>query len=160
LMLHSLHLSRPLDLCVFELFKILHKRERKVMQIKGETFPIHCVVLVFYKKMIIPRGRWNFNPAKFRPHPNPLFALLTINPAKIFDKIPVPETSFERLVSLGTGKAPASTATSDCRRAKIRSFRQFAMSLRAHRATLKRTCHLCDRSTCNQSSREEKITKE
>jgi hypothetical protein len=34
---HSWHLTRPLDLCVFGLFKILYKKEKRSKGVKGET---------------------------------------------------------------------------------------------------------------------------
>jgi hypothetical protein len=74
-----------------------------------------------------PEMARNFPRGKFHSHPNALFDLFTLNLAKDFDRITVPETDFKCLVSLGTKEALASTATSDRRRAKIRSPGEFAI---------------------------------
>jgi hypothetical protein len=34
---HSSHITQPLDLCVFSLFKMFYKREQKTKKMKGET---------------------------------------------------------------------------------------------------------------------------
>jgi hypothetical protein len=48
LILHSPHLSQPLNLYAFERFKLVQKKERKVTQMKGKTFKnISCDFDIF-----------------------------------------------------------------------------------------------------------------
>jgi hypothetical protein len=63
---HSSHLAEPLDLCVFGLFKIFYRKERRSKGMKGETRKISRVLLAFYKNMIIPMIQWSFKRAGFR----------------------------------------------------------------------------------------------
>jgi hypothetical protein len=51
--LHSPHLVQRLDLYVFELFTILHKKEHKVIQMKEKTLKIYPVILIVDQTMII-----------------------------------------------------------------------------------------------------------
>jgi hypothetical protein len=108
-----------------------HNKEQTVMQMKVETWEIYRMILTFDKTMRIRRVRWNSNRAQCHPHPNALFDLFTVNPAEDWDRITVPETSFERFVLMGTEEVPASKATSDRPWAKIRSPSEFVISLRA-----------------------------
>jgi hypothetical protein len=75
---HSSHVSQPLNLCVFRVFKMLYKREQKTKGMKGDTMKIYRGLLAFYKATIIPMVRWSFLRAGFRLNQNDLFALLTV----------------------------------------------------------------------------------
>jgi hypothetical protein len=57
---HISHISQPLDLCLFGIFKILYKKEKPTKVIKGETRKIYRVLLSFYKSKIIYMIRWSF----------------------------------------------------------------------------------------------------
>jgi hypothetical protein len=54
LVAHSSHASRRLDFCVFNVFKMLYKREAKTHKMKGEMLKIYRAILAFYKATIIP----------------------------------------------------------------------------------------------------------
>jgi hypothetical protein len=62
---HSSHISQPLYLCVFEIFKILYQKEKQMKGTKGETRKIYTALLSFYKSTIIPMIRWSFVRADF-----------------------------------------------------------------------------------------------
>jgi hypothetical protein len=57
LVVHSSHLAQPLDLCVFGLLKIFHRKERQSKGMKGETREIYRALLAFYESTIIPMVR-------------------------------------------------------------------------------------------------------
>jgi 4-hydroxybenzoate polyprenyltransferase len=57
LVAHSSHVSQPLDLSVFGVFKMLCKREAKTHKMKGEALKIYLAILAFYKATIIPMVR-------------------------------------------------------------------------------------------------------
>ena len=157
---HSSHLTQPLDLCVFGLFKILYKKERKVAEMKGETLKIYRALCAFYKATIIPMVRWSFSRAGFRLDPHNLFAPLTVNPAEVLDRLKVPDISLESFVSLGQEEDLSSTISSDHRRIRIPRPSEFAISLKAYADTVTGTCPLCGHAGRDESAREEEIAKE
>jgi hypothetical protein len=53
-------------LCVFGLFKILYKKEKRSKGVKGETWKINRALWAFYKRTIIPMACWSFERAGFR----------------------------------------------------------------------------------------------
>jgi hypothetical protein len=60
LVVHSSHISQPLDLCVFGIFEILYKREKQMKGMKGKTQKIDKALLAFYNSAIFPMVRWSF----------------------------------------------------------------------------------------------------
>jgi hypothetical protein len=111
LVVHSSHVSEPLDLCVFS-FKMLDKRETTTQKRKGETLKIYRAILAFYKATIIPMVRWIFVRAGFRLNRKNLLAPLTVTPADVLARIAIPEIGLEDYgfgappgVSLPAGRA-------------------------------------------------------
>jgi hypothetical protein len=60
---HSAHLAKPLDLCAFVLFKMIHQKEKDIKRTKGETRTIYRALLAFYKSIIISKICWSFERA-------------------------------------------------------------------------------------------------
>jgi hypothetical protein len=143
---HSSHLSQPLDLCVFGLFKILYKKEAKPKGMKGETSKIYRALLAFYKATIIPMVRWSFRRAGFNLNSTQLLGPLTVNPAEVLERIAVPEMALQELVSLDPSTAPASSDRAIHRRARIPAPLEFAVSLKAYVDKVSGTCPLCGHS--------------
>jgi hypothetical protein len=104
--------------------------------------------------------RESFHRAGFPSHPNAFFAPLTVNPTEVLDRIAVHKMSFERLVSLETEEAPASTATSDRGRSNIRNPDEFSISLKTYIDALKYTCHIYVQDGRDEPSREAEMEKE
>jgi hypothetical protein len=73
LLAHSSHLTQPLDLCVFGVFKVLHKTENKAKALRDETLKIYHALAPFYTFTIIPMVRWSFDWAGSRLNPERLF---------------------------------------------------------------------------------------
>jgi hypothetical protein len=84
---HSSHLSQPLDLCVFALFKILYKKERQGKGIKGETRKIDRALLALYKRTIIPMVRWSLATAGFHLSPSDLLGAVTVDPTPFLNAL-------------------------------------------------------------------------
>jgi hypothetical protein len=74
------HISQPLELCFFGVFKRLEKREQQTKETEEETIKIYGVIMVFYKATIIPMVRWRLLPAGFRLNPRDLLAPLVVTP--------------------------------------------------------------------------------
>jgi hypothetical protein len=98
LVAHSSHISQPLDLCVFGVFKMLNKREQKSKGMKGETLKICRALLVFHKATRIPMVKWSFVRAGFPLNAQDLLAPLTVTLDEVLNRIVSPEMRLEDLV--------------------------------------------------------------
>jgi hypothetical protein len=156
---HSSHLSQPLDLCVFGLFKIPSKKEAKPKEMNGETSKTYRALLAFYKATIIPMVRWSFRRAGFNLNPIQLLGPLTVNPAKVLERITVPEMALQELVSLDPSVAPASSDKSIHRRARIPAPLEFAVSLKAYVDKVSGTCPFCGHPGQAESTGDEQRAK-
>jgi hypothetical protein len=88
---HSFHISQPLDLCVFDIFKILYKEEKKTKGMKGDTRKIYRALLSFYKSTIIPMIWWIFVRAGFFLKPENLLGPVGVNGKRALERIDVLE---------------------------------------------------------------------
>jgi hypothetical protein len=88
---HSSHISQPLDLCLFWIFKILCKKENQTKGMKGETRKIYRAPLSFYKSTIIPMIRWSFVRAGLFLKPENLLGAVGANRTRVLERIEVPE---------------------------------------------------------------------
>jgi hypothetical protein len=62
---------------------------------KGESRKIHRALLTFYKSTIIPTIRWSFERARFYLNPDHLLKPLKIDPTPVFERLNVPDLSFD-----------------------------------------------------------------
>jgi hypothetical protein len=98
---HSSHLAQPLDLCVFGLFQIIYRKDKKKKKkknskgMKGETRKIYRALLAFYKSTTMSMVRWSFERAGFCLNPANLLGPLTIDPRPALGRLEVPELSFD-----------------------------------------------------------------
>jgi hypothetical protein len=95
LVVHFSHISEPPDLCVFENFKFLYKKENKVKGMKEDTLKIYRAIAAFCKATIILIVRWSFTFAESLLNPEDLFAPLTVNPQIVLARIAIPEIPIE-----------------------------------------------------------------
>jgi hypothetical protein len=93
LVVHSSHLTQPLDLCVFGILKVLYKKGNKVKELKGETLKIYRALAAFHKSTIIPMVSWHLLRAGFRLNPRDL--LVSLTPAEVLYPILVSELPLE-----------------------------------------------------------------
>jgi hypothetical protein len=147
-------------LCVFGILKILYKKENKVKGMKGETLKMYRAITAFYKATIIPMVRWSFIRAGFFLNPDDLFGPLTVNPARVIDRIALPEIALEHLVAPETMRPPLSTDPLVRRRHQIPGPTEFAVSLRAYIDKVSGTYPLCGRSEEEESSDDAESTSE
>jgi hypothetical protein len=143
LVAHSSHVSQPLDLCVFGIFKMLYKRESKTHELKGETLKIYRAILAFYKATIIPMVRWSFIRAGFRLNPKNLLAPLTVTPADVLARIAMPEVTLEEYVFAPATEAALPAGRAGNRRTPIPKPTDFAVNLKAYIGKVAGTCPLC-----------------
>jgi hypothetical protein len=158
---HSSHLTQPLDLCVFGLFKIIYRKEKQSKGMKGETRKIYRALLAFYKSTIIPMIRWSFERAGLHLNPDDLMGPLTINPGPVLQRLEVPELSFDDAFvypeQLGRQQAQG---TPRHRRQPIPGPTEFAISLMAYVDATIGKCPLCGHKEDEGSSNEEESSDE
>jgi hypothetical protein len=160
LVAHSSHISQLLDLCVFGLFKILYKKEKKVKGMKGETLKVYRAITAFYKATIIPMVRWSFLRAGFQLNPDKLFDPLTVNPDVVMTRIAAPEMTIEELVNPQTIEAGRMPPGAGRKRQHIPAPHEFSVSLQAYVQAVGGTCPLCGHSEEEESSEEEEPGRE
>jgi hypothetical protein len=88
---HISYIPQPLGLCLFEIFKILYKKEKQTEGTKGETRKIYRALLSFYKSTITPMIRWSFVRAGFFLKPENLLGSVRVSGTRVFERIEVPE---------------------------------------------------------------------
>jgi hypothetical protein len=66
LVAYSSHLTRPLDVFVFRIFRIFYKKEGKIKGSKRETLKISRTIAEFSRSTIVQMVHWNFIRAEFR----------------------------------------------------------------------------------------------
>jgi hypothetical protein len=59
-----------MDLCVFGIGKVLHKRENTTKGLEGETLKIYRDLEAFCRSAIIPMARWSLSRAWFQLNPD------------------------------------------------------------------------------------------
>jgi hypothetical protein len=159
LVTHSSHVSQPLDLCVFNVFKMLYKREAKARKMKGETLKIYRAILAFYKATIISMVRWSFVRAGFRLNPKNLLAPLTVTPVDVLARIAMPEVGLENYVFGAPPEVPLPAGRAGPRHAPIPRSTEFAVNLKAYVDKVAGICPLCGHTEIEEEEEEEKATK-
>jgi hypothetical protein len=143
LVAHSSHVSQPLDLCIFGIFKMLYQRESKTHELKGETLTIYRAILAFYTATIIRMVRWRFIRDGFRSNPNNLFTPLAVTPADVLAGIAMPEVTLEECVFASTTESALQAGRAANRRAPIPKPTDFAVNLKAYVDKVGGPCPLC-----------------
>jgi hypothetical protein len=139
---HSSHISQPLDLCFFSLFKVIYRKEEKTHTLKGETLKIYRAILTYYTAAIIPLVRWSFLRAGFRLNPKYLLVPLTITRTEIRERIVVPELYLEEFVCSAPNEVARAVERPTSLRASIPGPTEFAISLKAYSGKIAATCCL------------------
>jgi hypothetical protein len=153
---HSSHLARPLDLCVFGLFKIFYRKERQSKRTKGETQKIYRAFLALFKSTIIPMVRRSFARVGFPLNSDILLSPLTVVPTPVLNRLDVPELPFDdAFVYPGQLDPQRLQPTAQRRRQRIPGPAQFAINLMAYVDATVRKCPLCSHEEGDQSSAEE-----
>jgi hypothetical protein len=129
---YSSHISQPLDLCVFGIFKISIKKKR-TKGMKGRTRKIYRALLSLYKSTITPMIRRSFVRAGFFLKPENLLCPVGVNGTRVLERIEVPELLVdEALMYLETIDLPTRPRIPTCRRATVPGPTSFAVSLAAY----------------------------
>jgi hypothetical protein len=158
---HSSHVAQPLDLCVFGLFKIIHRREKNSKGMKGETRKIYRALLAFYKSTIIPMIRWSFERAGFCLNATNLLGPLTIDPRPVLGRLEVPELSFDDAFVYPDRMNPQHVqGSSPHRRRPIPGPTEFAISLTSYIDATTGKCPLCGHEEADSSSDDEENSDE
>jgi hypothetical protein len=140
---------------VVGLFTIYYKKENKLKRMKGEALKIFRVVMTFYKAAIIPMVRWSFIRARLGLNPENLFALVTVSPMKVLERIAHPEILIEEFLGSEANAAPVQATGASRRRSAIPAPTMFAISLHAYVQKVAGTCRLCGHSEEKHSSEEQ-----
>jgi hypothetical protein len=119
LVTHSSNISRPLDLRVIAVFKMLYKREAKTKRMNGETLKLYRTLLVSCTSTIVPIARRSFVRVGIRLKPKDLLALLTVIPGTVLDRIRMPEKPLEESVFSERTEAAQPAARTERRRAQF-----------------------------------------
>jgi hypothetical protein len=130
---HSSHISQPLDLCVFGIFKIVYKKEKQTKAMKGETRKIYRALLSFYKSTIVPMIRWSFVHAGFFLTPDNCLGPVGVNGTRSLERIEVPELPVDgAFMYPGTIDLPTRPGIPTHRGAPVPGPTSFAVSLAAY----------------------------
>jgi hypothetical protein len=143
---HSFHVSQPLDLCVFGLFKSRYEKENKLKLMKGETLKIFRAVMAFDKATIIRMVRWNFISAGLGLNPENLFVPMSISRMKVLERIAHPDVPIEEFLGSEANRAPGDATGASRRRWAIPGPSTFAISLHAYVEKVAGTCPRCSHS--------------
>jgi hypothetical protein len=153
---HSSHISQPLDLCVFGIFKILYKKEKQTKRMKGEIQKIYRALLSFYKITIIPMIWWSFVRTGFFLKPENLLGPVGVNRTRVLERIEVPELPvdeafmYPEIINL-----PTRPGIPTRRRGPVPGPTSFAVSLAAYIEKVPGTCPLCGHDNDTELSDDE-----
>jgi hypothetical protein len=153
---HSSHITQPLDLCGFGLFKVIYSMERQSKGMKEETKKMYRALPAFYKATIVPMIRWSFERGRFLLDLDDIRNLVQIDPSRVLARIALPDSEFdESFIYPAEMRKDAERMNAARKRAPTPKPSDFAISVAAYIQAAAGTCPLCGHEEEEELSNEE-----
>jgi hypothetical protein len=144
LVAHSSHISQPLDLCLFGIFKLTYSKEKQNQQFIGETKKLYRALLAFYKSMILPIVRHSFARAGIILNSSDMMGHVNIDTAVVLDRLTTPGVTVDVSFNFPAETAAEKAGKPKCRkRSPIPTPSPFAITLAAYINKVTNKCPLC-----------------